>query len=432
MRLLAQPRRQAQRQTAARGGQTSHPPQRQRGVALVLAMMIVTLVALVAVEVSWRFELSMSRSANRWQGVQAKAYLEGAEQLAMVVLQEDLKNDETKEADHLGEPWAAENAPFPTDHGWVSGRIEDAHGRFNLNLMTPVPGKCRNGGDPEPTSGQCPLLQPGCQSYTPAQQMFVRLLQTVNLGDQEEVIYLDQNVAEEITEAVIDWLDEDSNLTGFGGAESDYYESLEPPLAIANQEMVSVSELQVIKGMTPELYRQLLPLIIALPQEQVPRMNLNTLKPQILRTVKSVTQCDLVPHDEEVGQALAEFMQAGEFTDWQMVTDDPAVPTDWMQTGGQQLDINQTLFDFGPSMYFLLFSEAGIGDDYVRRGQSLIRREGGQSGGGNNANNPNSNNPNSNNPNSNIPNTNNPPVQPGRGGNQEIKIEVVRRSDANF
>jgi len=373
----------------------------------VLAMMIVALVSVVAVEISWRFELSISRSANRWNGIQAKAYLEGAEHLAMVVLKEDLENDETSKADHLGESWAQQTEPFPTDHGWVSGKIEDAHGRLNINMLQPKPGACRNGDQPR-DSGQCPLAQSPCDNYTSAQQLFVGLLQTLNLArDEEEPVFLTVDQAEVITEAVLDWLDEDSEITGFGGAESDYYEQLEPPVSIANGQMVSVSELQVIKGMTPELYRLLLTNVIALPGDVVNRVNINTAKPNLLRTIKSMDNCDLVPHGEEVGESLSSFVRGGEFTDWQEMKDDPGLPTEWSDAS-QEIKIRQELFTFGPSEYFLLFGETGIGDDHVRRGQSLIRRT--ENNGGNQDQND---------------------VQ-NQESNQSITIEVVRRSDANF
>ncbi len=382
---------------------------KQSGVALVLAMMIVALIAVVAVEISWRFELSISRSGNRWHGIQAKAYLEGAEHLAMVVLKEDLEGDDSGKADHLGETWAQQTEPFPTDHGWVSGTIEDAHGRLNLNLLQPQPNTCRN-GEPPAQSGQCPLPQSPCDNYTPAQQLLVRLLQTFNLADEgEEPVFLALEEAEMITEAVIDWLDEDAGITGFGGAESDYYEQLESPVAIANTQMVSVSELQVIKGVTPPLYRQLLPNVIALPKDLVNRVNINTAKPNLVRSIRSTDGCDLTPHDAEVGQRLSDFLRTGEFTDWQAMKDDPGLPAEWSDAA-QEIKLRQELFTFGPSEYFLLFGETGIGEDHVRRGQSLIRRS---KGGGQNREQSNGRNP-------------------GQSPSAQVSIEVVRRSDANF
>lgn len=379
--------------------------QREKGVALVMAMMIVALIAIVATEISWRFELSMSRSGNRWAGVQARAYLEGAEQLAMVALREDAEDTDGQKSDHLGEVWAQEAQPFPTDHGWVSGEIKDAHGRFNLNTMMSSSANCRN-GTVKPQNGICPSSS--CDQFTETQYVFVRLLQTFNLGDEEEPVFLSTAQAEGITEAVVDWLDADSEILGFEGAESQYYESLDPPITIANQEMISVSELQVIKGMQPKLYQLLLPHVVALPAGDVGIVNVNTATANVLRSIKGRDKnnpgaCDLLPHNEEDVQEMMEFVRNGEFRDLQGLKDDPGIPTAWNDPNTQD-NILGKLMDVVQSQYFLFYGTAAIGDDYIRRGSSLIKRD--SSGGSNSG---------------------------GQNSNQgQIKIEVVRRTDANF
>ncbi len=378
----------------------------QKGVALIMAMMIVALVSVVAVEISWRFELSMSRNSNRWYGMQAAAYLQGAEQLAMVVLQEDMQNPDTKDSDDLSEVWAQQAMPFPTDHGWVKGQIEDAHGRFNINLMQiPDPALCRNGKPPPPQgpgAGVCPPNPvDACDAFSPAQIIFIRLLQTFNLGTEEEPLFIDEQTAREITEAIVDWLDADSQPTYPGGAESDHYLGLEVPISIANQEMISVSELQVVKGMTPELYNQLVNYVIALPIKNATKMNINTASPFLLRALRKEDECDnLLPYDAEVGQELAAFVQVEGFKDWDGMENNPDVPLQWVDAQNQ-IKVDKNIFGHGPSKYFLLKSEVGIGEDFVRRGQSLIYRDDGSSSAQNNQ------------------------------GNK-MSVEVVRRSDANF
>ncbi len=371
---------------------------REQGVALVLALMIVALIAIVATEISWRFELSMSRSGNRWAGVQARAYLEGAEQLAMVALRADAEGDETKKSDHLGEDWARQAEPFPTDHGWVEGRLVDAHGLFNLNTMRPPSGDCGDGSSyPRDTRNCHP-----CADYSEQQYIFMRLLQVFNLGDEEEEINLQPDQAKEITDAVIDWLDDDSNIRGFGGAESDYYESLESPVTIANGEMISVSELQVIKGMPSDLYRQLLPHVVALPSREVSIINVSTASAELLRSVKAKTdngkRCELFAYDEEKGAEFRSFTENGEFrTRKDLEKNVGELPAEWSEAnGGKDLIGENKLMDVFQSKYFLFYSTAAIGDDYIRRGASLIKRE---------------------------------ESKDPKGG---LTIEVVRRTDANF
>lgn len=365
----------------------------QSGVALILAIMIVALIAVVATEMSWRFELSVSRAGNRWAGSQARAYLEGAEQGFMAYLRADLEDDDNKTADYLGEPWS-DQQEFVTDHGWVRGSLEDAQGRFNLNLMKPQDNpECPD--ELPRKNGNCRFDD--CGRFTESHLVFIRLLQVFNLGDEEddEPIYLQQEQAEEITESVIDWLDSNSTIRG-NGAESDYYESLEPSVTIANKEMMSVSELQVIKGMPPQLYRQLLPHVIALPKGEATIINVNTASTELLRAmkVKSVS-CELYPYDEEVGKELKAFVEEGQFHEPKDLKGADR-PSQWADTNGYT-DIfgSGKLMDVIESKYFILYASTAIGEEHIRRSKSLIYRV------------------------------------PANGTNGMI-LKVIRRTDANF
>ena len=265
----------------------------QHGVALVMAMLIVALVAAISVDVSWRFDLSLARSGNRWYGMQAESYLEGGESLAKLALEQDAADNEY---DHLGEGWAADGSTFDTDEGgYISGRVEDAQGRINLNAL----------GTPYNTA-------PGLadwQKMSAPQRRFLRLLQTINLSTEisvdeetQEEILLEFDQAKNILEAVIDWIDADSNITGFGGAEADDYNQLEPVITISNGPMASVTELQILKGMTPELYKGLLPFVIALPSSEEVLLNVNTVSLEVMRSLNK--QDTLTPLLVEEAQAL--------------------------------------------------------------------------------------------------------------------------------
>ncbi len=392
---------------------TSRPElKKQRGVALIMAMMIVALIAVVATELSWRFELSMSRSGNRWAGMQARAYLEGAEQGAMGLLRLDEEDAVLKESDHSGELWASPQQ-FPDEGNVIEVAMFDAHGRFNVNTLKDKP-PCNS---PNPPSGtQSCVGAGGCTRFTQHQHAFIRLLRTFDLSKDEDEgpVFLPQDQAEGITEAVIDWLDADSTISGFGGAESDHYESLEPKVTIANDDMVSVSELQVIRGMPPQLYRQLLPHVIALPGNDVKSVNIQTATANVLRSVKpfdvnNPAACDLLPYDEETGSRLSSFIrEPGEqgYKDLAEIKDAPNLPTEWDASSGQGDVLDGAgVYAAGQSDYFILYSTIYIGEAYVRRGVSLLLRDnGGQNQGG----------------------------QQGQNTSQGVTVEVVRRTDANF
>ena len=323
----------------------------QNGMALVVALLVVAMVTVIAVELSWRFDLSVSRSGNRWHGIQARAYIEGAENLAKIILKTD--KEETPGIDSLEEIWAQEAQPFPTDEGYVAARLEDAQGRFNLNLLM---AKAQN-TKPNPQDWE---------RFTASQKHFIRLLQTIELEEGP----IDPPTAIGITEAIIDWLDQDDNPTGFNGAERDYYAQLEPPMTIANRRMVSVSELLIIKGFTPELYQALLPLVIALPERA--KLNVNTMPLKLIQSLGR--ENDFLPMSEEDAMTVVEergtsgYQSPGEFLGGPNLA---AI----LSTGANNAPGSQVQTDYltVESEFFLFLGEAMVGD-HLRRGKALLYR----------------------------------------------------------
>jgi general secretion pathway protein K len=233
----------------------------QRGAALVVALLVVAMVALLATALSSDFLLMFRRVENQLHNEQAYAYMLGAESFARYGLLADLQTADGKKVDYVTEGWDQE-LTYPTDYGVISGQLEDAQGRFNLNALTP---------------GQVSGGKPGLSE---TQLQLLRLLQTLPL---EESLNLDQ--AQALVEAISDWIDADDDVTGLGGAESQYYADAEPAGRAAGRAMVSPSELMWVKGMTPEIYRALAPLVTVWPNKTTGgdmKINVNTALPQVL------------------------------------------------------------------------------------------------------------------------------------------------------
>jgi general secretion pathway protein K len=74
------------------------------------------------------------------------------------------------------------------------------------------------------------------------------------IGSEEQLKDDSDPVA--IVNSVKDWLDsgDDDATTGLSGAESSYYEDLDPSYASRNGPIPDLSELLLIKGITPELF----------------------------------------------------------------------------------------------------------------------------------------------------------------------------------
>lgn len=132
-------------------------PQRQRGAALLLAMLTVALVATLSAAALWQQWRALAVESAERQRVQASWILAGALDWARLILREDGINNNQRPADHLGEPWALplaearlssflavdrdQNADS-TLEAFLSGEIFDLQGRLNLrNLVKETDGK---------------------------------------------------------------------------------------------------------------------------------------------------------------------------------------------------------------------------------------------------------------------------------------------------
>lgn len=275
------------------------PTRRERGAALILAMLVFALATALVVAMKGDFDRFFQRSANLLLDEQAQAYLRGAEDLAATVLIRDYDEDKAEglPRDDRSEMWNTsppKEKPLPyalDDIGWMRGSLEDLQGRFNLNrLAASAPG----GGD-----GAAPVR------FTAAQEQFIRLLQA--LGEPE----VTEQEAIMITESVKDWLDEDPNPSP-DGAEDEVYSSRTPAHRAGNRSMSSVSELLAVANMTPEIYQALRPWVTVWPAVPAP-LNIHTAPAMVLRSINA--DRDLSPLTPEEGEALAAEQFDPGFTD---------------------------------------------------------------------------------------------------------------------
>ena len=81
----------------------------------------------------------------------------------------------------------------------------------------------------------------------------------INVADEAalqqalRLVGVDAGESSGIVGSILDWIDVD-NEVHIGGAESDYYQSLEPPYSAKNQPIDDLSELLLVRGITPEMY----------------------------------------------------------------------------------------------------------------------------------------------------------------------------------
>ena len=217
----------------------------QRGLALISALLIVSLAGVVGGSRMFALQLETAASRALIGSAQARLLALGIEELAIEIMAEDARDSET---DHHGEPWARGVGGMSAGPMRIQGTIEDMQGRFNLNnLVTPQ-------GTPD-------LIAAG---------QFRRLLGALGL---DETLAL----------KVLDWMDADNLPQPSGGAEDEAYTRLAPPYQAPNRPMEDVSELLAVEGVDAETWRVLSPHVTALPVTGAPvPVNVNTATEEVL------------------------------------------------------------------------------------------------------------------------------------------------------
>jgi general secretion pathway protein K len=222
---------------------------RQRGVALIIALILVALATILATKLTFDGFLERRRTIGVLAAEQALHFGMGAEALAADVLALDMQN--SKET-VLTSPWAQPTQPLPITPqddpegepiGTLQGELEDMQGRFNLNNLARV-----LQGAPTPPGGIPGTVQ---QDPQPLEQ-FQRLLAAVGVEPKWAAI-------------ARDWIDADDLPGSPDGAEDQVYTSQTPPYRTGNWPMMSPTELMNLPGFGADRYRKIAPYVTALP-----------------------------------------------------------------------------------------------------------------------------------------------------------------------
>jgi len=124
---------------------------RERGAALLTAMIIVTLVSTLAAAMVWQQYRAVQVEGAERARTQAALILQGALDWARLILREDARANLNQPVDHLGEVWAVplaearlstflaadrSNNSEDGPEAFLSGSIDDAQARYNLRNLT--------------------------------------------------------------------------------------------------------------------------------------------------------------------------------------------------------------------------------------------------------------------------------------------------------
>jgi general secretion pathway protein K len=223
-----------------------YPLKKQRGVALITAVLIVALATILAISVGFNGFMDQRRAATRFALDQGFQVAVGAEAWAADTLRRD--GIQSSKQDDFTEEWATPIPPIPIEGGEVTGHLEDMQGRFNLNSL---------------------VIRQGDQ-YLPDPQAikrFVRLLEILEIETKWAGV-------------IADWIDSDGQAGFPDGAEDSVYTSQTPPYRTAEMPITRTSELLALAEFGIERYRKLEPYITALPMGTP--LNLCTAAPEVL------------------------------------------------------------------------------------------------------------------------------------------------------
>ena len=145
--------------------------------------------------------------------------------------------------------WTKKPIFFPIDGGTISGKIRDGSNCFNLNSLVKV--------------GESNTLV----ANEVAQEKFVYLLEVIGIQSAE---------GRTLANRIVDWVDSNSS-PGYGGAEDPDYAILQIPYRTSGTLLADVSELNVIRGFTPELVDVLANWVCVRPDVNLNQLNVNTL-----------------------------------------------------------------------------------------------------------------------------------------------------------
>ncbi|MBN1958462.1 MAG: type II secretion system minor pseudopilin GspK [Desulfuromonadales bacterium] len=212
----------------------------QRGMALLLVLIVVALLSALLIEFAFSSLVDLRATETFRDRTKAQYLCRGGVEAARMILQEDNNN-----FDHPSEFWGDHLVNIPAGDGDVGLEIADLTGRFNINFVADSRGN--------------PL---------PGYHRFQALC--------EEVLQLDRDQAQALADSLVYWFNADKTVTTPDDA---YYADLQPPYSRRGAKLLTLDELQMIRGFTTENYNRLKPFLRVVGAEPI---NVNTASPEVL------------------------------------------------------------------------------------------------------------------------------------------------------
>ncbi|MGH8316994.1 MAG: type II secretion system minor pseudopilin GspK [Steroidobacteraceae bacterium] len=232
----------------------------QRGVALLVAILLVALGTIIAAAMAYDNAMTARRAAATFEFDQALLVTEGAEALAAYGLQQQFQ----QHAPYIS-PSQSWGQPLPPQQVMpgvtLQASLEDLQGRFNINSL---------------------VEQNGLSPNTPAIQAFQQLL---------TMLGLDPKFADDL----VNWIDKNPTPVFPDAATDSVYLEMAPPYRTAEMPITSTSELMALPGFTRADFDRLAPFIVALPLSPATTINVCSASPWLLDALTGVKQFSVDP-----------------------------------------------------------------------------------------------------------------------------------------
>ncbi|MBK5273890.1 MAG: type II secretion system minor pseudopilin GspK [Desulfuromonadales bacterium] len=221
----------------------------ERGFALILTLVVTALMVAVLVELIHGVYVDISLSRGYRDGQQASLLAESGVTGGIKLLQLSIPPG-TNGTTSLSDAWATP-VKLDDETGALEVTVSEESGKINLNNLA-----YSNG-----------VIEP----YT--QAALKRLGKRLQIPD-------------EIWNSLADWQDSNDE-TRSNGAETPYYRSLKRPYAARNGKLVTLTELSLVKGFTPEIIDKLKPFVTIYADQSttldtVTKVNINTAPKEVL------------------------------------------------------------------------------------------------------------------------------------------------------
>ncbi len=210
---------------ALRGAPLAH----QRGIALLVAILLVALGTILAAAIGYENAMTARRGAATYAFDEALLVQQGAEALAAYGLRAAQRSD--PQHTYAAQGWGNPLGPLEIVPGvMLTAQVEDMQGRFNLNNLV------REDGTPDP----------------------------VQLAAFEQLLLM-LGLEPKWAGFMVDWIDRDIVPSQPDGAEDSFYMGQSPPYRTPNRYITSESELLALPGFGRDRYVRLAPYVTALP-----------------------------------------------------------------------------------------------------------------------------------------------------------------------